>query len=178
MRERQERIALLSRMNRGRAETPSFLEGLSKILGEPVQSDALVSLPTTDTLIQAFRAGYRTTLEGRAFCYRRFFPDQEKNLVLRLADRMAERLSDEPALLLTKMSEYCGAVRVGVSVLLLHASLVIRLDGDSLSVLSADHTQGLLIDFNFDSEDETFEAAIWGDRWPLSVLDHDRDTGG
>ena len=48
-------LQLLSRMNRGRGSTPSFLAALSDAIGEPVEIDALVSLPDTDSLTAAFQ---------------------------------------------------------------------------------------------------------------------------
>ncbi len=171
---RQQRIQLLSRMNRGRAAAPSLLATLSETLGEVVEADALVPLLSTDRLMEMFRSGYRNALENSATSYRRFFLPDEKSLVLGLADCLADRLPTEKGFFLTKLSEDCGAIEVGIAALLRHAASVIRLDGNSLSVLSSDHTQGLLIDYNADEPKEAYEVAIWGERWPLIALGCDR----
>jgi hypothetical protein len=91
-------------------------------------------------------------------------------LVLRLATCLADQIPTESAFFLTKLSEYCGAVRLSLSALLKHAALIIQLDGDSLSALSIDHTEGILIDHNPDDREQAYEVAVWGDRWPLMVL--------
>ncbi len=89
--------------------------------------------------------------------------------VFKLTDCLADRLS-ENVYFLTQKGEDCGAVRVNVSALLKHAKLVIGLDGDSLSALSLDGVEGLLIDYNPDDEQQTYEVAVWGDRWPVQAL--------
>jgi hypothetical protein len=58
-----------------------------------------------------------------------------------------------------------GAVRVNASVLLAHTASIIRLDGDSLSAISSDATQGILIDHNPDDPPQAYEVVVWGDRW-------------
>ena len=168
---RQNRIRLLSRMNRGRLAGPSFLAGLSDALGEPIKSNAFVSLHETDTLLATFRQGYRAATDPRAVCYRKFFPQNEEGLVFRLASCMAERLSNEHGFFLTKLSEDCGAVDVSVSKLLKHAASVIRFDGDSVSALSTDRKEGILIDRNPDDPEQTYEVTVWGGRWPLLALE-------
>jgi hypothetical protein len=87
-----------------------------------------------------------------------------------MAERLAAELPTEAAYLMTKMSDYCGAVSLPLSTLLRHAGAIIRLDGDSLSVISLDHKEGLLIDYNRDDEDQNYEVTIWGNRWPTAVL--------
>jgi hypothetical protein len=67
--------------------------------------------------------------------------------------------------LLAKLRTDCGAVVVDISLLLRHAASVISFDGDSLSAMSMDRTQGLLIDHNPDDIEQTYEVAVWGDRW-------------
>lgn len=129
-------LQLLSRMNRGRGSTPSFLAALSDAIGEPVEIDALVSLPDTDSLTAAFREGYQRAATQSGNSYRRFFVPSEEGRVYKLADCLAEKLPDEGAFFLTKLSEECGAVRLNLSTLLRHAESIIRLDGDSVSALS------------------------------------------
>jgi hypothetical protein len=163
---RQEKIQMLSRKNRGRAVAPSFLADLSEALGESVEAQALQSLSETDGLLRAFREGYQAAIKDRV-SYRRFFLATERASVLRIADCLADQLPKEDAFFLTKLSSDCGAVRVSVSTLLAHTASIIRLDGDSLSALSTDQTQGILVDHNPDDPPQAYEVVVWGDRWSL-----------
>src|SRR5450631_3454915 len=162
---RQKKIQLLSRKNRGRVATPSFLTALSDALGEPIEANALISLPDTDTLLETFRDGYLCATAPGALSYRKFFLPNEEASVFRLAFCLAERLRDEDGFFLTKLSEECGAVHLNVSTLLKHAESVIRFDGDSVSALSKDRQEGLLIDHNPDDPEQAYEVAVWGGRW-------------
>ena len=167
---RQDKIRMLSRMNRGRTAMPSFLNNLAEILGEPVGTHALLPLPETDALLMVFRNGYQNAIKTRTASYRRFFVPGERPSVLRLADCLADQLPLENVFFLTKLSEDCGAVSLSLCVLLRHAASIIRLDGDSLSALSNDHTQGILIDHNSDDPQQAYEVAVWGDRWSRIAL--------
>lgn len=105
-----------------------------------------------------------------AISYRKFFLLKEEGFVFLLASCLAEKLFNENGFLLTKLSEYCGAVDVNVSTLLKHAESVIRFDGDSVCVLSKHCHEGLMIDHNLDDHEQAYEVAIWGKRWPLKAL--------
>jgi hypothetical protein len=162
---RQEKIRLLSRQNSGRAAIPSFLAELSEALGESTEAAALQSLPETDLLLQASREGYQVAIQHGAVSYRRFFRATERASVLQVADCLAAQLPTENVFFLSKLSSICGAVRVNASVLLAHTASIIRLDGDSLSAISSDATQGILIDHNPDDPPQAYEVVVWGDRW-------------
>jgi hypothetical protein len=163
----------LARMNRARTAAPTFLACLSQTLGEPVAPDMLVPLPESDTLFEVFRGGYRDAVNGSPLTYSRFFPEPETDLVFRFADCLADRMHGECGFILTKPATDCGAVRLDVPMLLRHMAGIIRLDGDSLSVISSDRTQGLLIDHNPDDYQQTYEVAVWGDRWSLLAVECD-----
>jgi hypothetical protein len=60
--------------------------------------------------------------------------------------------------------------RSDLATLLRHVAAIIRLDGDSLSAMSEDGTQGLLIDYNADDERQTHEVTVWGERWSAAAL--------
>ena len=72
--------------------------------------------------------------------------------------------------LFTKLNTDCGAVVLDILILLRHTGSLIRFDGDTLSAISADQTQGLLIDHNPDDSEQTYEVAVWGHRWSLLAL--------
>lgn len=157
-------------MNRGKRAAPTFLASLSEALGAPISYAALESLIETDRLLASFRQGYQTAVSDNAVAYRRFFAAGQTQRVLQMAERLAVELSTETAYFLTKMSDCCGAVRLPISILLRHAGPIIRLDGDSLSVISLDCKEGLVIDYNRDDEDQNYEVTVWGDRWVIAAL--------
>jgi hypothetical protein len=165
METRRTRIELLSRINRGRAAAPKLLRDLSEALGEDLDVSALRSLPETDALFQASLDKYQAAIRNGTNHYRRLFLESERPEVLRIADCLADHLGIENAFLLTKLSRYCGAINVSLASILRHTASIIRLDGDSLSAISSDRTQGILIDHNPDNHSEAYEFVVWGDRW-------------
>jgi hypothetical protein len=147
----------------------SFLASLSEALGEPIQASALVSVPESDALLEAFRNGYQRAINGEHVGHQVFFRAPEARRVFQLTDCLADQTAGERAFLLAKVRTECGAVVADISTLLRHAASVISFDGDSLCALSMDRTQGLLIDHNPDDIEQTYEVAVWGDRWlPLA----------
>ena len=168
--ERRHQINLLTRMNRGRRSTYAYLAAATEALGETVPLDALISLPDTDRIVESFRRGYRAAVSENVIACRKFFAAGQDEHVARMADRLGEQLSDEPAYLVTRKSEDCGAIRLRLGAALRHAIAIIRLDGDSLSALSLDETEGLLIDHNSDDESDNYEVTVWGDRWAIAAL--------
>ena len=166
---------MLSRVNRGRASAPTFLADLSEALGETIDATALVPPLETDEIMESLRVGYQTAIRPGEVSYRKFFRSNERKLVLRLTDCLAGSKSTEEVYLVTKLSNDCGAVRLSLSVLLDHTASIIRFDGDSLSALSKDRNQGILIDQNSDDIEQAYEVVLWGDRWPLLALACDQD---
>ena len=171
---RQEKIQMLARINRGRTSMPAFLNALSEALGEPVDGTALLPLSETDEITELIRGGYQRAIKPGEASYRRFFPSTERHLVLHIADCLGRKLANEPVFFVTKLSRDCGAVRLRISGLLGHTGLIISLDGDSLSALSEDRRQGILIDQNLDDVEQAYEVVVWGDRWPLVALTCDQ----
>jgi hypothetical protein len=170
MENRRLRIQQLARESRGRFARPAFLDGLSRILNRTVDPKELVSLPETDRILGAYRKGYEATVRDSALAYRSHFSIEQIGRVLQLAGFLAKRLSGERVFLLTKQSEYCGAIQLNAEGVLKRTQEVIAFDGDSLCILSMDHQNGLLIDYNPDDRDWNYEVAVWGDRWALIWL--------
>lgn len=166
MSDRTEKIELLSRRNRSRAAAPGFLARLSETLGETIEASALVPVVEVD----AFRAGYQRAISQDTLIYRRTFPPDKRSTVFSIVDRFAESLPTEEVFLLSRLGNDRGAVKLDISLLLRHAASVIKFDGDSLSALSKDLNQGVLIDHNADDPHEAYEIVVWGERWPLPLL--------
>lgn len=173
MNERKQRIELLSRINRGHRARPDLLKSLSKPLRTPVEESALLSLPETDCITRAFTAGYRNVVDHLDLSYRRHFRHDEEESVFDIAERLGRQfaISGERAhLLLNGLSDICGAVELPVATLLGNARALIDLDGDTLSIIAINKSNGLLIDYNKDDLQQQYEIAIWGDRWPLLAI--------
>jgi hypothetical protein len=172
---RQTRIQLLSRMTRRKAASSEFLARLSEVLGRKIESSAIVSIQDSDSLLEIFRLGYRAAQKDGAISYRKFFDSREENLVIHLAECLADRLNSEEAFFLTKLGGDTDAVNVDISALLKRAKAAIAFDGDSISIVSKDKGQGLLIDYNPDDSVQRYEIAVWGDRWPLLIVSCEAD---
>ena len=128
---RQEKIRLLARINRGRSAAPAFVAALSEAMGESVDETALLPPADSDAIMEAFRVGYQNAIRSgeASYSYGRFCRPGERNLVLRLADCLAEKLSDEHIFFITKLSKDCVAVSLRASALLKHTASIIRFDG-------------------------------------------------
>lgn len=166
---RKEKIQLLTRTNQGRRLTQAFLAELSDAVGEKIDSNALATLQDTDSLLEISRAGYQRSRTADGTVYQRYFRSTQKARLFEISDCIGKHLTGERAFLLTKGSHYCGAVRMDVLTVLGHSASIIRLDGDSVCLVSEDRHQGLLIDQNMGDPERTWELAVWGTRWSSAV---------
>jgi hypothetical protein len=166
---RNEKIQLLTRVNEGKRLIPSVLAELSVAIGAQIDSNALATLPDTDFLLETFRAGYRRSETADGTVYQRHFRSNQKAKLFEISDCIGKRLSTESAFLLTKNSHFCGAVKTNILTVLGHAASIIRLDGDSVCLVSEDREQGLLVDQNIDDPEQTYELTAWGHRWASAV---------
>jgi len=172
---RLERIKLLSRLNREKSTTPALLRTLSEVLGIPVEESSVLDPVRTDALSTEFRTGYSDAKErGSSLSYSRFFDRNQLASVISIAEGLAQQLKAEDVFLLTKFEGDPRGLVLNAADVFSRADSVIQFDGDSLSVLSKDHSQGVLIDHNPDDSEQTYEMTVWGDRWPLVVLARDR----
>jgi hypothetical protein len=148
------------------------LAALGEALGTNVSPESLLSLPQTDVIVESFKVGYRRALESHAISFRKSFSQRQAQSFLKLIDCFSGQLTkEEVVVFLTKLSDVCGAVLVSAPTLLGHAEAVINFDGDSLSALSRDQQQGVLVDFNPDDIEHFYEVTVWGDRWAMLILD-------
>jgi hypothetical protein len=170
MEERRQRIAALSRMNRGSALQPRFLVELSAALSTPISPTQLLDLAQTDSVRNLLSQGYRTVLENRQPSFRKFFSRDQVPHLLYLIDCLALRLGSEEVILHLKNSGLCGAIFSEAQIVLSRPREVINLDGDSLNILSLDKQQGIILDFNPDEFEEHYELSIWGDRWSFAII--------
>ena len=168
--DRQTKIQKLSRLNRRRAATKQFIDTLTQAQGRRVEASDIISAEESDDLLETFQLGYRLALSKDAISYRKFFSQEMRRQVFELTTCLAQGMSDETAYFLTRLGGDAGAVKVNMSALLSHSEAVIYFDGDSISAISFDGSQGLLIDHNSDDLIQTYEVTVWGDRWPLLTL--------
>lgn len=164
-----EKIQLLTRVNKGEGLIPYFLAELSEAIGARIDSNASATLPDTDALLETFRVGYQRSKTADGMVYQRYFRSNQKAKLFELSDCIGKRLPADTAFLITKNSHFCGAVRTDIRTVLDHAGSIIRLDGDSVYLVSEDREQGLLIDQNLDDPEQTYELTVWGHRWSAAV---------
>jgi hypothetical protein len=157
-------------MNRGRLLRPTFLAELSFALDKSVKSESLLDVTQTDLVRARLNEGYRAALENRMPSFRKFFSKDQQSHFIHAVDCLCVAIGSEKVILHIKNSEFCGAILSEALALLKRSKEIIELDGDSLSILSADHQQGLILDRNRDEIYEHYELVVWGDRWPLAML--------
>lgn len=162
---REQRIGLLSRKNRGRLERPAFIAALSSALSRKITAESFLDLERTDELIAKFRTGYQASLTAPTNVHRIMCSASQIAWLLSVLACLSSRLPSECSFLLTKQSEFCGAVELYVKDALSNALELIQLDGDSLQLISMDGEDGLLLDWNSGDETHAYEFAVWGSRW-------------
>jgi len=170
MESKAQKIQMLARKNRLAASTPSFFVALSKCTGIQIGPDDVIDPAAVDALRDIFRTGYKSVGDSKAISFRRFFRPAEQAVVFQFTTCLSEQLSDDVCLFITKLGSDDIAVRSNPKGLLAYAESVIALDGDSLSLLSADLKEGILVDHNIGDPEREYEIAVWGDRWPLAAM--------
>ena len=168
---RKEAIARRVRENQGRRNRPAFLDGLSQAVGSTIRPDQLLNLDVTDQVRASLNTGYASALSGQATATRVFFSRDESLTALRFPELMAKPLAEERVLLWLKQSAECGAVILIAGQVLRASELIRALDGDAVSMLSEDRTQGFIFDKNDSDATETFEISVWGSRWLAAASD-------
>jgi hypothetical protein len=159
---RKEAIAHRVRENQGRRHRPAFLDGLSQAVGSTIRPDQLLNLDVTDQVRASLNTGYASALSGQATATRVFFSRDESLTALRFPELMAKPLAEERVLLWLKQSAECGAVILIAGQVLRACELIRALDGDAVSMLSEDRTQGFIFDKNDSDATETFEISVGG----------------
>src|SRR5450631_3629837 len=115
MSERQARILLLSRQSRGVQLRGSFLNQLAQALHSHVSAELLQGLPLTDNLRAVATHRYQAARLGEGISTLYDFECKDRALALRVGTALAIALGSEPTFLLTKQSEFCGAVALEAS---------------------------------------------------------------
>ena len=146
-----------------------YLAALSSATQSEVSPAMLTDLPERDLLLDQFRAGYKQAKDLGTLTFSKTYSAEKRDDVLSAASCLADQLN-ENIFLLTKQSEFCGAVNLPGANLLRHCAAIITLDGDAVMILSQDHSQGLLLDFAADDPQSCYELTVWGDRWSLAML--------
>jgi hypothetical protein len=130
-----------------------------------MESASLLSLSVTDDLTSCFEQQYQSSLRSPGKAFTRTFRGGGEGDLFRLLDCMADRLSDHDVILITKLSEICGAVWLKAGSALSHARNLLALDGDSIMLLSRDRDNGLLLDYRDDDPDAAYELTVFGAVW-------------
>lgn len=168
-RDRMERIGLLSRQEKGRTQIPQYLHDLGQALGKLVGTDSLLDLGLTDEATRVFAQRYQSAIKSPSGAFIRRFPMGSEVSAYALLTCMAGILADVDVVLLTKFSEFCGAVLVKQRSALLSARQLLALDGDSLLLMSQDGENGMVLDYTADEPDRAYELTVFGSNWVTAV---------
>ena len=160
---RSEAVARRVRENKRRTHRSEFLAGLSRAVGSTIRPQQLLDLASTDEVSADLKSGYAATVSGVAT--RLLFSRQQSLAALEIPALLAQPLADERVLLWLKQSAVCGAAMLTAGQVLRACEAIRVFDGDTVSMLSEDGTQGFIFDKNEDDDTETFEVALWGSRW-------------
>ncbi|ADW71543.1 hypothetical protein [Granulicella tundricola] len=161
---RKEAIGRLVRENQGRLQRSDFLDGLSLAVGSAIRPSQLLSLKATDNVRTALSTGYAAAVNGQPDTGHGFFSRDESLSALGIPLLLSRSLPEENAFLWVKQSAWCGAVAITTGKVLGACEGIRAFDGDAVSLLSEDHTQGIIFD-RHDDFVQNFEASVWGSRW-------------
>jgi hypothetical protein len=170
MNEMQQRISELVRENRGRAAKLEFIQRLSILLRKEFDESSFADFEATDELRRIAGEGYESAKDPREPGYARYFSRAEEAYVFSVVACMGTKIEAEPAFVLFRQSELCGAVSVEATEALANIRSLIEVDGDGPSVITADGRDGLTLDFNPDDEATCYELVVWGESWPILLL--------
>ena len=160
---RSEAVTRRVRENKRRTHRSEFLAGLSRAVGSTIRPEQLLDLASTDEVHADLKSGYAAAVSGVA--PRLLFSRQHSLAALEIPGLLAQPLADEPVLLWLKQSDVCGAAILTAGQVLRACEAIRVFDGDAVSMLSEDGTQGFIFDKDVDDDIDTFEVALWGSRW-------------
>ena len=163
--ERTEAIARLARAERGRRGRQAFLDGLSSVTGVTIRADQLLDLKATDEVRVELGTGYALAVAEQGATRRVFFTRAEEDAAMRIPGLMASPLAEERVILWLKQSKDCGAIKLTAGQVLRACDAIRAFDGDAVSMLSEDRTNGFILDKHEDDVAETFEVSVWGSAW-------------
>jgi hypothetical protein len=161
---RKEAIGRLVRDNQGRLQRPDFLDGLALAVGSAIRPSQLLSQKATDNVLTALSTGYAAAVNGQPDTGHAFFSRDESLTALRIPLLLSKSLPEEKAFLWLKQSALCGAVAITTREVLGACEGIRAFDGDAVSLLSEDYTQGFIFD-RHDDFVQNFEVSVWGSRW-------------
>lgn len=163
--ERIKAIARLARAERGRRNRQAFLACISSAIGSVIRADQLLDQDATDGVRAALSVGYASAVSGQETSRRVFFTRAESQAAMKIPAALADSLSEEQVLLWLKQIEDCGALVLTAGQVLRACEIIRAFDGDAVSILSEDRTQGFIFDKNEDDIAQTFEVSLWGSAW-------------
>lgn len=162
---------LLARKNYGRRQMSEFLSNLSLAVSQKLDVGNLLSLEKTDSLYAHFTESFGLVMDGKMPAYRQAWPLSEKDELELKVKCFRSKVADNEVILFSRGFDYSGALRVNLHTALDHFFELILIDRDSLSLLHAHKTDGLMIDTHEDLEigDDVYELIIWGDDWTNAI---------
>lgn len=170
MSDRMLRIKDLARRERGRRSAPVLFASLTEILGSEVTSTDVLDLDASDDIFRSSAEPYRALVEGRSIGFRRFFSYLEEKALIEKVNSWALHSFDQMVAMQLKPASDLGGILLPMNAALRHFHKLLQLDGDTFRIHALTGFDGLMIDWNPDEPEETFEVAVWGEHWPLRLL--------
>ena len=143
------KLEFLSRRNQGRRLIGQYTHFLSEITGLSIDifKSSFMSLEDSDQLYQHFISNIRAINSG-------VYVENSIKTILEEPERVRDEIQalsssivgSEKLYLITKLTEFCGAVEIDFDAVILHYDKIIAYDGDSFGLCSADSKTGVQID--------------------------------
>lgn len=161
--DRQRRLELLVRQNRGRTEFKTYFDDLELLLNLRIAGRNRIDLETTDQLLIAYSRGLEESRNQPQQHFQKTWPYEPTGPWTSECERIAKALHSEEAVLFIGPYEYCGAVRVALESVLKAVLPLLEFDANSVRMGSSDARCGFYLD-KYEEQSKWFvEFVIWGE---------------
>lgn len=148
------RLKDLIRQNRREKEIGNCIKQLSKLLNVEVEKDDFLYIEETDLLTDKFYNSFKSSEHKLGMkCL-----SSEVEKLEEYIENIRIKFTDRGGYLITKQTEECGLLKVSIEKVLEKYKEVIKLDGDSLCILTTDEREGIYIDY---FEENNNDFSLW-----------------
>ncbi|HVW98381.1 MAG TPA: hypothetical protein VHA56_20610 [Mucilaginibacter sp.] len=155
---------LLIRQNVGRKEIDNYISKLNNILHISLQKSDFLDLEKTDEIKNLFYESFNTS----TMALNKTYNDSESIALTNDIEILAQQFQHKEVYLITKESEVCGAVKIPSVNALNNFMAVIKLDGDSLNLITTDYLSYIYLDYYEEYGKFFYQLSVWGSVPPLS----------
>lgn len=153
------KLEFLSRRNQGKHLMTEYIHSLSKIMDidSEVLFNNVLDLGETDTVYNQFISNIKAIGNGSyTNQFTRFSLGKSPESIAEIENTAKSIMKPAKFYLLTKLSHFCGAVKINSEVIVNNISELVYYDGDSCNLVSPELTTGLMIDFHTETSGEEF----------------------